>query len=34
MHDTFHLVTFIQSLHMLNITLFTNLSKKSKSAEK
>lgn len=24
MHDTFHLITFIQSLYVLNITLFTN----------
>ena len=34
MHNTFHLITFIQSLYVLNITLFTNWSKKSKSAEK
>lgn len=24
MHNTFHLVTFIQSLYVLNVTLFTN----------
>lgn len=34
MHNTFHLITFIQLLNLLNIMLFTNWSKKSKSAEK
>lgn len=34
MHNTFHGITFIQLLYVLNITLFTNWFKKSKPAWK